>query len=218
MKNLILFLILGTFLVSCDGCDPINPPIPPVTVIKQFTITTVCGLNGTINPSSLIVDSTKDATLTLIPDEGYMVDVLKVDGKVVPSTTNLVLSNVTCDKKVEATFKIKFKEGSLSWYLVQKPWYQDSIIIHETKGTWTHYKLWGVKGEAQMVIYFLPKGIIQEYLDGKLVGDSKWSIDETANPLMLNMGIGYGIEKLDGNCLILTGTDKYSSKEIYSHH
>ena len=216
MKNLILFLILGTFLVSCDGCDPINPPIPPVTVIKQFTITTVCGLNGTINPSSLVVDSTKDATLTLIPDAGYIVDVLKVDGKVVPSTTSLVLSNVTCDKKVEATFKIKFKEGSLSWYLVQKPWYRDSIIIHEDNGTWTHYKLWGVKDELQEVITFYPNGKSETYWNGKLVGDVTWTINETTNPPTFDDN--YTIEKLDENCLILGDKVNNGFRDIYSHH
>ena len=143
MKNLI-FLSLILTLVCCQ----INPPI----VVKTFKVVATSDSNGTVTPSIMVVDSGKDATFSISPSAGYIVDSVKVDGKTNPLVSNsYTLANVSSDKKLEVTFKVKYPVGSLSYLLTLKPWYLDSIIIQQDDGRWIHYPLWGIKGEDNYI-------------------------------------------------------------------
>jgi len=272
--GLFLFLVLAVMLISRCVKDP--------TYDSTYTITaTSVGIGGIVSPSTLQVAKGESASVTLKPDSGYDVDVVKVDGNIEPIPTNLIytfteviakhelvvtfkkavvvthnvevlpttggsvtpsgitqiadglginftftpdhgfapdsivvngksfpltgntytLSSITSDTKVQVVFK-----KTLSWYLMQVTWKQDSIAIRRSDGlTWDHYLLWGKAGEHQNTISYLPTGRIAAYVDGKYVGDSTWKIDETVKPATLNVGgFVYNIDKLDSKNLILS--------------
>ncbi|PKM63439.1 MAG: hypothetical protein CVU97_00430 [Firmicutes bacterium HGW-Firmicutes-21] len=77
------------------------------TNIKQYTITSSAGANGTITPSGTnVVEEGKDITFTIIPDNGYEIDSVKVDGAIVPLTNSQYkFTNVGANQNIIATFK-----------------------------------------------------------------------------------------------------------------
>jgi hypothetical protein len=107
MKKLNFFKVVGLFLlilaaVLVVGCkkDPIYD--------SQYTITaTSVGPGGTVSPSSLEVAKGKNASVSLIPDSGYSVDVLKVDDEIEPVPTNLIytFSEVVAKHNLVVTWK-----------------------------------------------------------------------------------------------------------------
>jgi len=127
MKKLFFFLLTTIILGAFNGCSkPINPPEPPPVVVKvkQFTITaTVIGSNGTISPTSAVVDSGKSIILTITPRDGYVVDTFKVNGVPVSLTSlTYVIYNVSSKQNIEVTFKYKYDIGTTEWYLTQFVW------------------------------------------------------------------------------------------------
>lgn len=222
-KKLGLFLLLALALLLLVRCEkePIDPP--------KYIIEACAGVGGIISPSGKIeVVSGSNKSFTFTPDVGFKADFITVNGVSSPLASNTYdFSNITNDYKVEVTFK-----KTLSWYLMNGEWKMDSIIIRELSDgiTWSHYALWGVSGEIQRTITFLPSGRIAEYWDGKYVGDSPWSINETTNPPTLNVGGEISIiEKLDEVSLVLARYDMEclgcpdpqtvgAARKIYSHH
>jgi hypothetical protein len=222
-KKLGLFLLLALALLLLVRCEkePIDPP--------KYIIEACAGVGGIISPSGKIeVVSGSNKSFTFTPDAGFKGDSISVNGKLLPLINNIYnLENITSDYKVEITPK-----KTLSWYLMNGEWKMDSIIIRELSDgiTWSHYALWGVSGATQEAITFLPSGRIAEYWNGKYVGDSRWSINETTNPPTLNVGGEVSIiEKLDEVSLVLARYDMEclgcpdpqtvgAARKIYSHH
>ncbi|MDI6767479.1 MAG: T9SS type A sorting domain-containing protein [Bacteroidota bacterium] len=85
----------------------VDQTIHAVFAINKFTITSTADPNGTINPlGTTEVSYGADITYTIIPDYGYHVDSLFVDGTHVDSTTSYTYYNVIEDHSIHATFAI----------------------------------------------------------------------------------------------------------------
>ena len=80
----------------------INATFKPIT----YSITASTGLNGTISPSgSVLVNSGASQSFTILPDLGYEVDAVTVNGINQGAITTYTFNNVTADQTINATFK-----------------------------------------------------------------------------------------------------------------
>jgi len=226
VKKLIFFSIISVLFLLV-GCDLLCPPEPPVVVVKQYTIDASAGAGGTISPSGIWkVDSLKDQTFTLTSDPGYKPDSVIVNGvssSFYAFTTTYTLSNINSDSKVKFIFK-----KTLSWYLMYKPWTEDSYMLRDKNGNWGTYK--STYPENVNIWTYLPNGRFTIYRNGVLVGDGPWSIDETTNPITINIaGEVDEIEKLDEVSFIIANYNvpiigdpdpnaKGATRVFYSHH
>ena len=70
-----------------------------------YTITASAGSHGSINPSgSITVNQGSDKSFTIIPDTGYQIDDVLVDGNSVGAVSSYTFTNVTQDHTISATF------------------------------------------------------------------------------------------------------------------
>ncbi|MFA4836267.1 MAG: choice-of-anchor L domain-containing protein [Dehalococcoidia bacterium] len=75
--------------------------------INQYTITASAGANGSIAPSgSVTVNYGTDRTFAIVPDTGYHVADVLVDGSPVEAATSYTFTNVTANHIIAATFAI----------------------------------------------------------------------------------------------------------------
>ena len=82
----------------------INIPKP----IVKHTITATAGANGSISPSGKVeVVEGADQAFSIIANEGYEIESLKVDGAAVSTATSYTFTNVRAAHTIEATFKQK---------------------------------------------------------------------------------------------------------------
>jgi uncharacterized repeat protein (TIGR02543 family) len=80
----------------------INATFKPIT----YTITANTGLNGAISPSgSVLVNSGASQSFTILPDLGYEVDAVTVNGINQGAITTYTFNNVTANQTIDATFK-----------------------------------------------------------------------------------------------------------------
>ena len=70
----------------------------------SYTITASAGNGGTINPGTTTVNCGGSQTYTIVPNEGYMISDVLVDGQSVGSQSTFTFSNVTADHTISATF------------------------------------------------------------------------------------------------------------------
>lgn len=78
-----------------------------------YTITSTAGVNGQITGSKEVL-SGSSATFTIIPNTGYEIDQLKVNGSVVTSVEIYEFSNVMSNATIDVTFKQKVATSYLS--------------------------------------------------------------------------------------------------------
>ncbi|WP_024334943.1 PilC/PilY family type IV pilus protein [Desulfotignum balticum] len=72
----------------------------------EHTITASAGSNGSISPSGIVrVTEGDDQTFTIVPDRGFAVDTVLVDGVSAGSSTSYTFHNVTTDHTISVTFK-----------------------------------------------------------------------------------------------------------------
>ena len=72
-----------------------------------FTITTSPGSNGSISPvGPVAVSPGANQTFSIIPDAGYMVDEVYIDGKKKKAMTSYTFENVQDNHTISATFKV----------------------------------------------------------------------------------------------------------------
>jgi hypothetical protein len=76
-------------------------PVPPFT---GYTITTTAGANGSISPVNPVVDRGGNASLAITPNAGYHIADVTVNGSSVGVTNPVVLTNVSANQTVGATF------------------------------------------------------------------------------------------------------------------
>lgn len=94
----------GGMVVSNDAIMDVMPSYVPD--IPDFVITATAGEHGKISPSGdVYVYYWNDQTFEITPDEGYEIDILKVDGKAVDITTSYTFKNVDTNHTIEVTFK-----------------------------------------------------------------------------------------------------------------
>lgn len=193
---ILIIVLLGT---SCEH-DPIEST-------KKYTIEVSNNIGGTIIPSGTIeVNEGGSESFYLNPDPGFKPDSIKVNGIYIPLTDNkFSLSDVGENYKIAPVFN-----KTLSWYLIQKSWTEDSVFLKEDNGPWVSYttKPW--------VNYYLPNGQIETYSYGELIGTGgSWSVTETADSAILNQdGQKLVIEKLDDKYLIVVGQSLYNVNPI----
>ena len=220
MKKFLFFSLITMIMVACDGCGPINPPDPPTT--KEYNITASCGPNGSINPKSKVVKSGESFILAIKPDKDYVIDSITLDGvsKVaLLSDSSYTISNIKSNHIVKATFRFIFKEKSLSWYLIQGPWYLDSIGVIE-KGVWNNYPIFGDPKATQEIYVFYPSSC-EEYWNNQIVGyGNKWTIDETKNPPIFHEENGELeiVEVLNEKLFVILVEHSKDIRCFYSHH
>ncbi len=86
--------------VYFDNIGPMAPNPAP------HHIATSAGANGSITPANPGVDAGDTATVTIVPDPGYHIVDVTVDGVSIGATTTVSFSNVSGDHSVEAEFAI----------------------------------------------------------------------------------------------------------------
>ena len=76
-----------------------------------YTISASASGGGSISPSGTVtVDYGESKTFKIIPDSGYKITNVKVDGVSVGAVSTYTFSNVTSDHKIEATFEKEITE------------------------------------------------------------------------------------------------------------
>ena len=193
-----LIIIVGYIVVSCEK-EPI-----------KYTIEASAGLGGMISPSGIFeVVAGSSKVFTPIPDPGFKVDFITVNGVDSPLTSPYFsLLNIGKDYIINLTFK-----KTLSWYAMQGAWNLDSVLVKQPDETWLPM----IMDRRDSLILF-PIGTYLYYRDGVKIGDGRWSVSETTIPATFTRGgFPWDIERLDEGFLILMSKDGYI-RHIYSHH
>jgi len=198
-----LFLIVLTMGLMI-GCEPDPDPIQPVV---KYTVQVTTNEGGVVNPSGTIkVDEGLNLVIIATPDAGYKLESFMVNDIIatempiaVVDGNTLILLSVTKDYNVKATFA-----KTLSWDVMQVVWKLDSTYIHELNGTWSYYKIWGVPGEMQKTLQFLPNGSTVVTINGtEGWSDGLWRIDETKTPPEIHFGMNDAAP--EGSVYVLEG-------------
>ena len=77
-------------------------------IIKKFTINITKGLNGQTSPpaSSIQINYGADTNILIIPNNGYLIDTLIIDGIITPAKSLIEFTNVQVNHTIYVTFKI----------------------------------------------------------------------------------------------------------------
>ena len=205
MKKLFFLLLVTITLVACNGCEPINPPEPPPVKIKQFTVTaTVIGNNGTISPTSAVVDSGKSIILTITPSNGFVVNTFKVNNiPVLLTSLSYIIYNVPSKQYIEVTFKYKYDEGTPEWYFTQFVWVEISWFSKLGK-EWYDF----TDDSTKKTFWYNPDGTCA-ILFLNNIAYTDWSVDKTTNPITLIVKGGYPakVDFINSEKMILIFTD-----------
>ncbi len=73
--------------------------------VEHHTVTATAGAGGKVTPESKVVNAGGDATFTIVPDAGYEVADVKVDGISVGKVTSYTVRHVVADVAVEVAFQ-----------------------------------------------------------------------------------------------------------------
>ena len=91
--------------ISINNCQILNITVDGVEVSK-YTISASAGEGGSITPSGeSTVIRDMDASYTVTPDNGYVIEDVKVDGKSVGAVSSYTFSKVRAGHTISATFK-----------------------------------------------------------------------------------------------------------------
>jgi uncharacterized repeat protein (TIGR02543 family) len=76
--------------------------------ISSYTITVTSGLHGTVVPGTSIINYGTNQRFAFVPNTGYQVDTVRVDGTLVPdSTTGYTFINVTASHSLSVNFALE---------------------------------------------------------------------------------------------------------------
>jgi len=173
-------------LVACNGCDPINPPEPPV---EKYTVAgKVIGSGGTTNPAIQTVDKGGSATFHNIPEAGYLIDYLKDDGNILPAIDVYTVRDVSKDD----SFEVAFKKDSIMFPLLRIKWIQNGLFAF-IEGEW-----YGFNIHFTRIFSFNQDGTYSETLDGS-TSSGTWSLNRNVSPMTLNCSgrIPFTVETLN---------------------
>lgn len=154
-----------TFKCEVDGINPkddkvnqiadnsqLNPPKPPIV---EYTIVSSASANGTISPLGEVkVQEGNSQVFSIIPNEGYELDTVLVDGEIVGDVdSNYTFENVSANHTISVTFKEKQVAEKLT--IVEQEGYEDlakgypnTYYLRDTTGenktsvTWSVDKSW----------------------------------------------------------------------------
>jgi putative cofactor-binding repeat protein len=84
-----------------------NHAITSYFSINIYSITATAGANGSISPAGIVpAGYGSSQKFTLIPDIGYYVDTVFVDGTIVDSTSSYTFNNISADHTIDGRFTI----------------------------------------------------------------------------------------------------------------
>jgi len=143
---------------------------------NKYTIEATSDANGAITPANQVVLPNMNAVVSIIPSAGFVVDVFKINGLIVPLTSlTYTFLNIKSSQKAEVTFK-----KDLSWYLCATKWKCDSIF---ERPIGEDYHVWGYFSSSYIKFSF--DGTYNNSLNGKVVTSGKWSLDKSTNPCVI---------------------------------
>lgn len=106
-----------------------------IVVGQTYTVTAQGGPNGSVTPSSVVVDEGADAVFTITPDAGYLVDSVTLDGTPVSVTGNTYrVTGVIKNMALAVTFK------------------KDDTVVSALSAVYTLGPDWGTGFSADVVI------------------------------------------------------------------
>ena len=147
--------------VTEDGTSP--------TVTKHI-ITATAGANGSISPNGNVeVVEGADQTFTIMANDGYEIESLKVDGAAVSTAPSYTFTNVTEAHTIEVTFKQK--DTTSTKYK----------IIDGANSSWTENTYGGltIRGNGEMAKFRDVK------VDGTIVGKENYTVSEGSTIITL---------------------------------
>ncbi len=99
------------------------------TTTKKYKITVEASVGGTISPNTVSVEKGLSQTFKIIPDEGYEIEDVLVDGESVGAVNEYIFNDVTENHTIEAKFKkIEVSEPKVEYDDVpQTSWYSEAI-------------------------------------------------------------------------------------------
>lgn len=166
-KNFFLIALFAIIaIIGLTGCEWIRDIFDDPVVTKYTIEALVVGTGGTIT-SSVEVVSGENSTVNFNPDVGYDIDVVKVDGVVVPTDSSYTFKDVTSNHKIEVTYK-KNTQG----LLMQPPLGWETVSCYQRDVGTTEWKIYG----THIFTYIFSETRANVFLDGKLIGDSKYTI------------------------------------------
>ncbi|MFV0479091.1 MAG: InlB B-repeat-containing protein, partial [Anaerorhabdus sp.] len=96
----------GATFIATPTSEIRNLPIPKVSGLAEYTITSSIGAGGSISPvGAITVVEGSDQTYIITPDAGYEIEDVLVDGVSVGAITSYTFSNVVQDHTIEVVFK-----------------------------------------------------------------------------------------------------------------
>jgi len=87
---------------------PETEPTPtPTPEVRTWTISAIAGKGGELSPAGLVeADDGDDVTFNIVPDEGYVLSELKVDGETVEAADAYTFEDVTENHSIYAVFRL----------------------------------------------------------------------------------------------------------------
>lgn len=183
--------------------------ISAIFAINTYTIKTSTDGNGNIKPSGNVsVKHGSSQEFTFLPDEGYQVADITVDGKIMGNIVNYTFSNVTSDHSISATFKpnsyiiiartekhgiitpsgvIEVAYGSSQTFTIKADAgyrVSDVIVDGVSHGTLDTYTFSNVKS-----IHTISVKIIEGFLLGDVNGDGRIRSDDAIIALQMVVGL-----------------------------
>ncbi|MBF0451444.1 MAG: tandem-95 repeat protein [Candidatus Magnetomorum sp.] len=154
-----------------------------VFISDGIHVETVAGKRGTIDPAGKIpIASGSDLTVQIIPDDGYQVDDVQINGTSIGAVTRHILHNILADTRIYATFRpivaqtiiassgenghispegdIKVADGlAQSFTMIPDVNYQvaDVFIDYQSIGPVDHYTFPSVERDYQINVTFTHK-------------------------------------------------------------
>lgn len=139
---------------------------PPVEDPQVYTIVAKAGVGGTISPEgTVMVNEGEQVTFRIQPDENYVVQSVKVDGRAVGARDSFTFTDVTENHTIEATFRRSGHVYGFESYLgfvgdMAKSW---SVTVDETAhGSITASKTLSFKGDTVKLTAVPEDGYILE--------------------------------------------------------
>jgi uncharacterized secreted protein with C-terminal beta-propeller domain len=84
---------------------------------KSHTILVRAGRHGSMAPSGMIkVNHGKDQAFAIMPDQGFEISDVKIDGKTIGPVSTYTFTNITRNHTIQAVFKLKKMEEKTEFY------------------------------------------------------------------------------------------------------
>ncbi len=179
VKTLVLIILCLVLLIRCN-----KGLLPDVPVEKSFSIVASAGAHGKISPSGILSVKANDRPLyTITPDDGYVVDKLKVDNTEIAASNTYQFSNILSNGTIEVSFVSKYflslTKGSGSGIL-PIPWHLTNLSQYDDNNNYLDSLLL-IQTPTRLTdnYYYYTNGKCEVYTkdNSKLLANGTWTID-----------------------------------------